>query len=85
MKLRKEMGEEKKKKEKTKAKESNTSLKNMLLKKKKKQLHSIRSLWRLLGFGWSCWVSDAPTGQLLIFECKGINEKRNERRKVKNQ
>ena len=32
MKLRKEMGEEKKKKEKTKAKESNTSLKNMLLK-----------------------------------------------------
>ena len=56
------MGEEKKKKEKTKAKESNTSLKNMLLKKKKKQLHSIRSLWRLLGFGWSCWVSDAPTG-----------------------
>ena len=54
------MGEEKKK-EKKRAKGSNTSLKNTPLKKKKK-LHSIKSLWWLLSFGWSYWVSNAPTG-----------------------
>ena len=34
--------------------------KNTLLKKK--QLHSIRFSWRMLGFDWSCWLSDAPVG-----------------------
>ena len=55
MKLRKEMGEEKKKKEKTKAKESNTSLKNTLLKKKKNNY----TVSDLCG---GCWVSAGVVG-----------------------
>ena len=58
------MGEEKKKKEKTKAKESNTSLKNMLLKKKKKTItqyqifvEAVGFRLELLGFRCSYWVA----------------------------
>ena len=59
MKMRKEMGEEKKK-EKNRAEGSKAFIKKYFIKKK--QLHSIKSSWRLLGFDWSCWVLDAPVG-----------------------
>ena len=53
------MGEEQKK-EKNRVEGSKAFIEKYFIKKK--QLHNIRSSWRLLGFGWSCWVSDALVG-----------------------